>query len=439
MGGLIRIAVVGLATLAGTAIAHASPASDAAAKRSQAERLYNAGQYDQALVVVEQGLALVPAHTGLLELKGQVLIKLPDYLGALEAYEADVAAGAVGSNLRNARLNIATLAPVRTTFLDVTASNGPAVIHLESRTQRVFCTAEPTCHQGWLPGVYKVLADRPGYQPWSGQVTLVAGKTATLAITLLEKPSTLTVHVAQADATITVDETVFSASTTIPAGSHKVAVKLAGHVTSSTEIVAREGKPVELEISLIPRVAIRVEPASAALRLDDRPITVEDGGLGVPPGHHVLVARAPGLAERRIDIPADRPDGYAIVVQLSRSADVASTSRFTPRRKLALVAGGVSVVAVIGGAVLGTQAKQREDAAFALCPSPTTPCAAAAEATDLNKQGQSRALEANVAYGVAAGAAVAAAVLWLTGAPESRVAITPRLGAVAGLDLSLRF
>jgi hypothetical protein len=37
------------------------------------------------------------------------------------------------------------------------------------------------------------------------------------------------------------------------------------------------------------------------------------------------------------------------------------------------------------------------------------------------------------------GAAIAAAVLWLTGAPESRVAITPQLGAVAGLDLAVRF
>ncbi|MEO7731077.1 MAG: hypothetical protein ABIY55_08910 [Kofleriaceae bacterium] len=428
-----------VATLAWTAFAHASPASDATAKRAQAERLYNAGQYEQALAIIEQGLAIVPAHTGLLELKGQVLIKLPDYLGALEAYEADVAAGAVGSNLRNARINIATLAPVRTTFLDITASNGPAVIHLDSRTQRVLCTAEPTCHQGWLPGAYKVLADRPGYQPWSGQVTLVAGKTTTLAIALVEKPSALTVRVAQADAKITVDDVAYSAPTTIPAGSHRVAVQLAGHVTSSTEIVARGGKPVELEISLTPRVAIQVEPASAALRLDGQPILVEDGGLGVPPGHHVLVARAPGLAERRIDIPAERPDGYAIVVRLSRSAAVVTTSRWTPRRKLAVVAGGVGVVVFVTGAVLGSQAKQREDAAFALCPSPTTPCTDAAEATDLNKQGQSRALQANVAYGVAAGAVVAAAVLWFTGAPESRVAVTPRLGEVAGLDLSLRF
>ena len=63
----------------------------------------------------------------------------------------------------------------------------------------------------------------------------------------------------------------------------------------------------------------------------------------------------------------------------------------------------------------------------------------APEANDLNLRARSRALEANIAYGVAGGAAIAAAVLWLTGAPESRVAVTPPLGAVAGLDLAVRF
>jgi hypothetical protein len=51
------------------------------------------------------------------------------------------------------------------------------------------------------------------------------------------------------------------------------------------------------------------------------------------------------------------------------------------------------------------------------------------------QRGRSRALQANIAYA----AAIAAAVLWLTGAPESRVAVTPQLGTVAGLDLAVRF
>jgi hypothetical protein len=34
---------------------------------------------------------------------------------------------------------------------------------------------------------------------------------------------------------------------------------------------------------------------------------------------------------------------------------------------------------------------------------------------------------------------IAAAVLWVTGAPESRVVVAPRVGPVAGLDLAVRF
>jgi len=71
------------------------------------------------------------------------------------------------------------------------------------------------------------------------------------------------------------------------------------------------------------------------------------------------------------------------------------------------------------------KAQQLAADTHAVCPSPPTPCACAVEAEDLNRQARSRAFQANVAYGVAGGAAVAAAVLWLTGAPESRVAITP--------------
>jgi hypothetical protein len=443
MGALIRIGIV-CSAVAWAAVAQAAPAKDSA-RLAQAKRLAGTGQYDQALATIEEGLATNPKDTDLLELKGQVLVKLPDYLGALEAYEADVAAGAKGPNLRNAKIQITTLGPVRTTFLDIAVTNGPAVIHLDSRTQRAFCTAAPTCRHGWLPGTYKVIADRPGFQPWTGRVTLTAGKTAKLEINLVEKPSLLTVRVAQADATITVDDTAYTAPVTVPAGPHRVAVALSGHVPWSTEVVASEGKPIELDISLSPRVPIRIEPATAVttLLLDDKPVTVEDGSLGVPAGPHVLVARTSGFPDRRVEIPAERPADYTIVVAFRAPPPARQASPFTPRRKIALAVGGLSLVAVAGGAVLGMQAKQREDDAFALCPSPETPCAAAAEANDLNKQGRSRALQANIAYGVAAGAAVTAAVLWLTGraseSPEPRVAVTPRLGTDAGLDVSLRF
>jgi hypothetical protein len=67
------------------------------------------------------------------------------------------------------------------------------------------------------------------------------------------------------------------------------------------------------------------------------------------------------------------------------------------------------------------------------------PCQEAPAANDRNQSARSRALDANIAFAVAGGAAIGAAVLWLTGTPESRVAVTPRLGDVAGLDLAVRY
>lgn len=69
----------------------------------------------------------------------------------------------------------------------------------------------------------------------------------------------------------------------------------------------------------------------------------------------------------------------------------------------------------------------------------STPCPSAPEANVLDQRRQSRALAANVTCGATSGAAITAAILWLTGSRESRVAVTPRLGAVSGLDLAVRY
>ena len=105
-------------------------------------------------------------------------------------------------------------------------------------------------------------------------------------------------------------------------------------------------------------------------------------------------------------------------------------SMFTGKRKIALGLAGVGVAAIGAGIGLGLSAKGLEDDALALCPDPATPCADAAEAQDLADQGASRALVANIAYGVGGAAIVGAAVLWFTGAPPKAetVAIAPRLG-----------
>jgi len=431
------IVCIGLAQIG---IASARPAARPRTKYQAAVQLVNAGDYEKALVAIEEALVTAPNDTEFLFLKGQVLVKLRDFAGALAAYEADLAAGATGANRREAEKIVGRLGVVTTTLLDITVANGPATIYLDSRTLGVLCTAAPSCSKPMLPGDYKVIAERAGFVAWSQGVTVAAGTTAKLAVTLVEKPSPVTVRVVPAGATITIDGAAYDASAKLAAGGHEVVAKLAGHLTEHRKIEASEGKPVELDIALAPLVAVRLNPATAALVLDHKPAALEDGGLAIAPGAHELVVRASGYREHTVQVPAERAADYHIVVELERVPVAAPPpSPFTRQRKIALTAGGAGLVAAAVGAVFGVQSKQRKDEAFALCPSPSTPCASAREADEAFRSGRTSALRADIAFGVAGGAAIAAAVLWFTGAPESQVAVSPRVGAVAGLDLTMRF
>jgi hypothetical protein len=104
---------------------------------------------------------------------------------------------------------------------------------------------------------------------------------------------------------------------------------------------------------------------------------------------------------------------------------------FTTRRKIALGVAGASVISVAAGVVLGMTAKGKEDDAFKLCPDPTMVCSQAAQANSLIQSSHSWALGANIAYGVAAAAAIGAGVLWFTGAPRAETA--PRVSVVPSL------
>ena len=120
----------------------------------------------------------------------------------------------------------------------------------------------------------------------------------------------------------------------------------------------------------------------------------------------------------------------AAVAHVDRAAP--ASSRFTPRRKLALGLAGGAVVSGIVGALLGASATSRKDDAYRLCPTASMPCAQAARANELLDSGRSRALGANIAFGLAAGAAIGAGVLWFTGAPAEdgggHVQVVPAVG-----------
>jgi len=121
----------------------------------------------------------------------------------------------------------------------------------------------------------------------------------------------------------------------------------------------------------------------------------------------------------------------------------ASSSMWTARRKIALGVAGGSAASLIAGIVLGTQARSKRDEAHEHCSSTQVACPEAAIANKLISEEQRRALQANIAFGVAGALAIGAGVLWFTGAPETQahhVVVAPSLApGEAGVVVLGRF
>jgi len=528
-------------------VALAAPPADARAKYRLAIQLDDRGDDDQALVAIEQGLALAPTDLQLLELKSRILVKLHDYPKALAAYRVYLEAGATGANRRQAERIVKNLRAVESTFLDVTVANGSATIYLDSKTQGVFCTAAPSCHEPILPGEYKVIAEQSGFERWTSRLSVETDKTATLAVTLVEKPSQLTVRATPRGARVTVDGVAFDKPGKLAAGSHQVVVSLAGHMTARQEVTAHEGKPVALDVGLVPLVAVQLEPAGATLLLDGQPAAIEGNAIAVPPGSHAVVARAPGFADARVEIPAVRAAGYklevALVPLVTVQLDPPSATLVVDDQPVAVERGAITVapgrhtiiarapgfrelrtelpadraadyrlvvalarlvavtldppaatltlddepVAVDAGAIaippgrhavvaraqgfrdlrVEIPAVRRADYKLVVKLESVRAAVATPRAQGGLTAQRKIALVMGVAglgiaglgaladhqdrpaadadsstvYGIAGGALIIAAALWLTGAPDTRpaVTLTPRVGSIAGLDLAVRF
>jgi len=103
----------------------------------------------------------------------------------------------------------------------------------------------------------------------------------------------------------------------------------------------------------------------------------------------------------------------------TKSSPFGPWGMLTTKRKIAIGVAGTSVISLVAGAVLGASANHKQDDAFRLCPDPATPCMQGDQANALIQSSHSRAFGANVAFTLAAGAAITTGVLWYTGAPSA--------------------
>ncbi|TMQ11269.1 MAG: PEGA domain-containing protein [Deltaproteobacteria bacterium] len=350
--------------VAWTASALGAPGSDALAKYKLAAQLEEGGNYEAALVRIEEGLAIAPRDLALLGLKGTVLLKLRDYAGALAAYQVYLNAGAKGANRREAEKIVNNLRAVQSTFLDIALVNGPAAIYLDSKTQGVLCTAAPSCNKAVLPGDYKVIAERAGFERWTERVAVASDTTTKLSIALIEKPSPVAIRVVPADASVAIDSAPYAAAMTVAAGTHHIVVARAGYAEARLEVVAHEGKPIELDVALTPRVPIRVAPPGATLVLDGKPLAVENGSTVISPGGHVLVARARGFREQRVAIPAERAADYQLAIDLvpdplPRSPGEEPVASLRRRIAISMLEGGGAILCI--GFITAVEAQSAPD------------------------------------------------------------------------------
>lgn len=203
---------------------------------------------------------------------------------------------------------------------------------------------------------------------------------------------------------VDVDPGQWNRAVPVDGGSHVISGKAPGHESWSTTLtIAAESDKRAVEVPKFKELPKLIAPEPGAGALRRRAAGDGDGdGLGV-----TSAPREP--------------------------------SPFTPRRKIALGLAAGGVVAAGTAIGFGLSARNGRSEALGLCSASACTPAEASAAQSKNDRARQHALIANIGYGVAGGAAIAAAVLWFTSAPErpaAALSISPLLGATSGVAVT---
>ena len=206
-------------------------------------------------------------------------------------------------------------------------------------------------------------------------------------------------------------------------------------------------------------------PELVVLR-DGAPVDPAEWNRSIPAdgGEHVIAGKAPGHEswsttvtlrpendKQSVEVPkfkalpeiVNKPAHDAEARSLAPMPQAEPPRPFSRRRKIALGVGGGGVAILAVAAGLGLSANSLRDDALAACPMTACSPAGAAKAQRTNDSARSRAMIANIGFGVGLAAVATGVVLWLTDKPESStgtaIAIAPQVGAGNGLAVVGRF
>ncbi len=200
---------------------------------------------------------------------------------------------------------------------------------------------------------------------------------------------------------------------------------------------AAKAAELEPKLSKIHITARSLPPGASVVGNGAQLTNLIDVESPIDPGNYDIVITAPGYKSTTIKVaitelgqttPIDLPPleplpAPAVTHDVKTAAAPSSPKTFTGTRKLAIGAGAVGVAALGTGIALGFAARAKEHDAAALCPQ--TACPDAASANALLDAAHTRALGANIAFGVAAVGVLGAGVLWVVGAPEHAGHVAP--------------
>ena len=182
--------------------------------------------------------------------------------------------------------------------------------------------------------------------------------------------------------------------------------------------------------------------AELAVTRDGAPVDPAEWNRSIPAdgGSHVIAGKAPGHEswsttvtlrpegdKQSVEVPkfkalpeiVNKPVRETAAIRETREAPTAAEpSPFTPRRKIAIgvAAGGVVIAGVAIG--LGASANSLRNEALSTCPPSACSVQNARDAQAKNDSARSRALYANIGFGVAGAAVAAGAVLWSSASPN---------------------
>ncbi len=212
-------------------------------------------------------------------------------------------------------------------------------------------------------------------------------------------------------------------------------------------IVRRDGEIVDPAMW---STALPVDPGSYTISAEAPGYVAWTTTVTVKLGSKRQVVAVPGLERARTPDPAAAPPPAlapapadvqsAPVEQAATTPGYVTTRRsgtWSVLRRLSVGVGIAGAGALGTGIYFGWHAKNLQDRADRRCP--LTVCADT-EGLRLNDQARTSAKRANILYIAGGGALASAVVLWLIGAPQETVVVTPIAGAHhAGLSLKGRF